>query len=93
MIYQLPSGRIIELSVEQYLSLNDADVQEMNGIGFSFTLNCNNPFYNLFSSTPTPKTTEEDLTEDELEILEDLMSDEEFDSELFDSEYFNEDDL
>ena len=72
MIYQLPSGRIIELSIEQYLSLNDADVQEMNGIGFSFTLDCNNPFYNLFSSTPLPKTIEEDLIEDDLEILEEV---------------------
>ena len=32
MIYQLPNGRIIELSVEQFLELDDTEVKELNGL-------------------------------------------------------------
>jgi hypothetical protein len=33
MIIQLPNGRIIECSVEQYLSLSDDEIKDLNGLG------------------------------------------------------------
>jgi len=31
MIYQLPNGRIIEMSLEQFLEMDDTDIKELNG--------------------------------------------------------------
>tara|TARA_R100000781_G_scaffold11084_1_gene10262 strand:- start:223 stop:498 length:276 start_codon:yes stop_codon:yes gene_type:complete len=45
MIYQLPNGRIIEMSLEQYLDLDDQDFRELNGLGKEFTSDITNPFY------------------------------------------------
>ena len=50
MIYQLPNGRIIELSVEQFLELDDVEVRELNGLSSAYSLECSNPFYNLYST-------------------------------------------
>jgi hypothetical protein len=43
MIYQLPTGKIVHLSLDEYLNLTDEDVQYLisTGIGSS----PNNPFY------------------------------------------------
>lgn len=50
MIIQLPSGKIIECSVEIYLELSDAEINELNGLGVQYTKEeSNNPFYNSFS--------------------------------------------
>jgi hypothetical protein len=32
MLYQLPNGRVIHLSIEEYLSLSDNDIQDLNGM-------------------------------------------------------------
>jgi len=45
MIYQLPSGRIIHMSLEQYLDLTDEDIQELNCLGNEFTSEVNDPFF------------------------------------------------
>tara|TARA_R110001632_G_scaffold3565_1_gene15785 strand:- start:2902 stop:3171 length:270 start_codon:yes stop_codon:yes gene_type:complete len=58
MIVQLPNGRIIECSVEQYLSLSDEEIQDLNGLSSAYTKEVGNPFYNRFSnrgSSPEPK--------------------------------------
>lgn len=73
MIYQLPNGRIIELSVEQFLQLDDTDVKDLNGISSSYSLECNNPFYNLYAGSNKEK-----------QLAEELESDEEFEADLFD---------
>lgn len=94
MIYQLPNGRIIELSVEQFLELNDTEVRELNGLSFAYSLECSNPFYNLYSS----KSTLDKI------LSEDLEEDEEFEPDLFDiisldprerleDDYFHSDDI
>ena len=46
MIYQLPNGRIIEMSLEQYLDLDEQDFRELNGLGKEFTSDITNPFIN-----------------------------------------------
>ena len=49
MIIQLPNGRIIECSVEQYLSLSDDEVRDLNCLGAGYTKEVGDPFYNSFS--------------------------------------------
>ena len=69
MIYQLPNGRIIELSVEQFLELEDVEVKELNGLSSIYSHECSNPFYDLFSTgSNTDKLIGQDLlTDDEFE--------------------------
>ena len=45
MIYQLPNGRIIELSIEEYLSLSDDEIRDLNGLSNDYTSDITNPFY------------------------------------------------
>ena len=45
MIYQLPNGRIIELSIEEYLSLTDDEIRDLNGLSNDYTSDITNPFY------------------------------------------------
>ena len=73
MIFQLQDGRMIELTVEQYLSLDDTELHELVGLSPSYTQEYNNPFYNLFSKSKTKD-----------EIIKELLDDEEFEPELFD---------
>jgi len=49
MIYQLPNGRTIEISLEQYLELTDVELQELVGLGNQYTMEINDPFYKSFS--------------------------------------------
>ena len=73
MIYQLPNGRIIELSVEQLLELEDVEVKELNGLSSIYSHECSNPFYDLFSTGSNT---------DKL-IGRDLLTDDEFEPDLF----------
>lgn len=63
MIIQLPNGRIIECSVEQYLSLTDEEVQDLNGLSQAYTKEVVSPFYNSYVRPLQP-------SEDELEFIE-----------------------
>jgi len=91
MIYQLPNGRIIELSIEQFLDLNDAEIKDLNGLSTLYSHECNNPFYNLFSAVQTidPTIIPEDLLEDE-EFIEDMFINEMYDDYLDDYFHRNE---
>ena len=60
MIIQLPNGRIIECSVEQYLSLSAQEIKDLNGLGAAYTKEVGNPFYSKFSNS---KTTTKDIEE------------------------------
>ena len=71
MIIQLPNGRIIECSVEQYLSLSDDEVRELNGLSAGYTKEVSDPFYNSFSkSVQIPVDIDDDSLE---EILDELI--------------------
>ena len=45
MLYQLPNGRVIEMSLEQYLSMSDQELRDLNGLGNEFSSEVVNPFY------------------------------------------------
>ncbi len=71
MIIQLPNGRIIECSVEQYLSLSDDEFKDLNGLSAGYTKEMSDPFYNSFSK-PLPNTL--NLDDDSLdELIDELI--------------------
>ena len=79
MIIQLPNGRIIECSLEQYLSLSDEEYNDLNGLSSAYTKEVGNPFYNRFSSNTGKEETDsiEHIEEhepalDEIETFEKL---------------------
>lgn len=62
MIIQLSNGRIIELSLEQYLDLTDSELQELNCLGLGYTKDCSNPFYNPYHGKEEVEEEYEDET-------------------------------
>jgi len=53
MIYQLPTGKIVHISLDEYLNLTDEDVQYLISTGG--TGSPNNPFHGSHLSKPTGK--------------------------------------
>jgi hypothetical protein len=95
MIIQLPNGRIIECSVEQYLSLSDQEIKDLNGLSSAYTKEVGDPFYNSLSKLskiekdiiPSKKQDDNEIHEyepglDEIEAFEKL-----------DDPYFHSDDI
>jgi hypothetical protein len=95
MIIQLPNGRIIECSVEQYLSLSDQEIKELNGLGSAYTKEVGDPIYNSLSKLskqakvykPSKKKDDDEIHEyepglDEIEAFEKL-----------EDPYFHQDDI
>jgi hypothetical protein len=50
MLYQLPTGKTIEISVEEFLSLTDEDFQ--NIIASDYGMELNQPFFNSSLEKP-----------------------------------------
>ena len=63
MIIQLPNGRIIECSLEQYLSLSDEEYNDLNGLSSAYTKEVVDPWYNKFAKS-TGKVESDDSIED-----------------------------
>jgi hypothetical protein len=61
MIYQLPTGKVIEISLEQYLDMTDGDLEYF--IAHNIGEHVENPFFasTIHSNTETPEDTEIDL--------------------------------
>ena len=89
MIYQLPNGRIIEMSLEQYLELDEQDFRELNGLGKEFTSDITNPFYK--STLNTNKKEKQDPDIWDVEEREPNL-DEIKDIEKMEDDYFHRDD-
>jgi len=49
MLYQLASGRTIEISMEQYLDMTDEELQDLECLGNSNTMEINNPWHGKYS--------------------------------------------
>ena len=81
MQYQLPNGRVINITIEQYLSMSDNDIQYMICINAGESVH--NPFTgSALDENTTEKQKEYDFTfipDDEVEIkeisIEDLSQD------------------
>lgn len=93
MIYQLPNGRIIEMSLETYLDLDDYEIRDLNGLGKEFTSEAPNPFH---KSTLQRNRTEKPEKCDEPEVWEfnerEPSLDEIKDIEKMEDKYFHRDD-
>lgn len=88
MIIQLANGRIIECSTEQYLSLSDQEVKDLEGLSSHYTKEVSNPFYHMFNKGRDA-------------AMEDMHGDEEYEpyldeitaAEKMDDPYFRADDI
>ena len=88
MIVQLPNGRIIECSVEQYLSLTDDEVKDLNGLSSAYTKEVVNPFYNSFSGKTVVIDYELEFIDENEPALDEIEA-----YEKLDDLYFHSDDV
>ena len=65
MIIQLPNGRIIECSLEQYLSLSDEEYNDLNGLSSAYTKEVVDPWYKKFA-----KATGKAVSDEAIENIE-----------------------
>lgn len=70
MIYQLPSGKIIELSLEQYLDMTDEDIEYF--IAYNIGNEIENPFFNasLNNKETIILESSDEIEEETLDLLE-----------------------
>ena len=87
MIIQLPNGRIVECSLEQYLSFSDEEYKDLNGLSSAYTKEVGNPFYSSFVKSLPPEIQEEFIHENEPD-LDEISA-----YEKLDDPYFHSDDV
>ena len=89
MIYQLPNGRIIELSLEQYLDMDDIEIRDLNGLGKEYTSEAPNPFYKSTLNSNKKEKQDPDIwnVEEREPNLDEIK-----DIEKMDDQYFHRDD-
>ena len=88
MIIQLPNGRIIECSLEQYLSLTDDEYNDLNGLSSAYTKEVGDPFYNRFSRTSVVDVIVPEQIEENEPALDEIEA-----FEKLDDPYFHSDDI
>ena len=88
MIIQLPNGRIIECSLEQYLSLTDDEYNDLNGLSSAYTKEVGDPFYNRFSRTSIVDVIVSEQIEENEPALDEIEA-----FEKLDDPYFHSDDI
>jgi hypothetical protein len=88
MIIQLPNGRIIECSLEQYLSLTEDEYNDLNGLSSAYTKEVGDPFYNRFSRTSVVDVIVSEQIEENEPALDEIEA-----FEKLDDPYFHSDDI
>ena len=91
MIYQLPNGRVIHLSIEQYLEMTDEELHELASLGDQYTSDPADPFYkSALHSSGTKRQKPDDgmIEEDREQPLDEIP-----DIEKFQDDYFRPDDI
>ncbi len=88
MIIQLPNGRIIECSLEQYLSFTDDEYNDLNGLSSAYTKEVGDPFYNRFSRTSIVDVIVSEQIEENEPALDEIEA-----FEKLDDPYFHSDDI
>jgi hypothetical protein len=61
MLYQLKNGRTIEISTEQFLNMNEQELNALEALGNNSTMDITNPF---FGSATGKKFKSEELHDD-----------------------------
>ena len=92
MIYQLPNGKSIEMSIEQYLRMSDDELKNM--VAYNFGEEFNDPFiFSVLRHGPAREDIEEELEDDfSEEEIEDLL-DVAPEDKIFDEDYIDYDNL
>ena len=88
MIYQLPNGRIIEMTLEQYLDMTDDELKDLNGLDSSYSSNIKDPFY----KSALKKSTKEKKEKPEISQEYEPGIDEIPEEDIRNDEYFHRDD-
>lgn len=78
MIYQLPTGKIIHLTLEEFLDLTDQDVQYLISVNAGYHAPVRNPFIGSPIEQKPVKEREEDQEDEEEEEIEDETPPEDF---------------
>ena len=87
MLYQLPNGRVIEMSTESFLDLDDQAVQELTGLGPGYSIEISNPFNKKFSSSSSKSINNDD---EDHEVEKDLTKISQIDK-LIDKDFHRDD--
>ena len=91
MIYQLPNGKCIEMSIEQYLKMTDEELKNM--VAYNHGEEFNDPFiHSVLRHGPAREDLEdleEEFSEDEIKDLLDVAPED----KLFDDDYIDYDNL
>lgn len=96
MLYSLSTGKVVDISIEQFLRMEDEDFQTITGLNYGSEIG--NPFFGSvllegeFSEPKLPETIQEEIALQDI-IETEILEDNETIKEVFDKEYFNEDEL
>ena len=90
MIYQLPNGRIIHMTLEQYLDLTDEELHELASLGDNFTTEVSDPFFQSVLKSNSKSRADKKIAHKTNESEPDL--DEVTDADKLNDEYFHRDD-
>jgi len=80
MFYQLPNGKVIEMSLDQYLDLSDEDFDAI--ISYNLGHDLDDPFFGSILEKPGSMILDEDIDEFESE-LPDISNDEKLNDDYF----------
>jgi len=75
MLYQLPDGRTVDISIEQYLSFSDEELKDL--ICFNHGAVVNNPMYGSSILKPGRPEPDEEVTKE----IPDVTSEEKFEDQ------------
>lgn len=70
MLYQLPNGKVVEMSLEDYLEMSDADFQNL--LGYNIGEHTNNPWLNSAIDEDQEPEEEEEALLKELDNVSDI---------------------
>lgn len=93
MIYQLPNGKCVEMSIEQYLKMSDQELKNL--VAYNYGEEFNDPFtfsvlrHGFLKPDEIEELEPDDFAEEELEDLTTILPDE----KIFDEDFIDYDNL
>lgn len=86
MLYQLRSGRTIEISLDAYLDMTDDELANLECMAESYSIEMNDPFYKPYAKGRTP--IDKPLSSDKKYGVDNKSN-----NEKLNDEYFHKDDI
>lgn len=88
MLYQLPNGKCIELSLEQYLRMSDEELSGLIGMNIGNVIN--DPFAISVLKYGPARVEEEEITDDFAEEEPELLTDIDPEEKLTDTDFIDD---